>query len=775
MNCPIRILYVEDCAEDRDLVADVLKREGLECEFVYAIKRQEIPELLTGTEFDLILSDFSLPGYTGIEVLALARKLKPELPFLFVSGTIGEERAIETLRLGATDYILKDHLDRLGAAVRRAIREFHECAERRRAEQQLRLFRSLIDHTNDTIEIIDLETGGFLDVNEEACRAHGYSREEYLSLTLPEVASLVAAWPWQKLVGQLRLRGSVLVKGIHRRKDGSTFPVEVRATYIRLDREYMLAIARDITDRQKAEEALRESEQRFRELAETIDDVFWISTPNRKQLLYISSGCEKVLGRPCQSLYEESDLWLEAVHPEDRERVEQAVGNLPSVDAYEWEYRVLRPDLKIRTIREKAFPVRDATGKVERLVGVARDITEYRLLADQFRQSQKMEAIGQLAGGVAHDFNNVLAAIILQAQLSAAVIGIPGTVREGLQHIRLAAERAANLTRQLLLFSRKQVMQARNLDLNEAVASLVKMLHRIIGEDIQLHLELQPGPLTTHADPGMLDQVLMNLVLNSRDAMPNGGELLIETTKTNVDEKLVQHQPDVSPGAYVCVSVVDTGVGIPKEILPRIFEPFFTTKEIGRGTGLGLATVFGIVKQHGGFIQVETESGKGSRFQIFLPASNAAPEVVDELQPSRLPSGCETILVVEDNEAVRSLTQILLERHGYRVLTAADGVEAIEVWAKHALSIALLLTDLIMPGGLNGQELAKRFQQEKPELKIILTSGYSAAIGGCQDALMAGENFLQKPFPADKLLEIVRRRLDEGKTVEHASKLKIKS
>jgi PAS domain S-box-containing protein len=763
MNNTIRILYVEDCLEDRELVADTLRREGLQCEFFYAVTREEIRNLLTLGQFDLIFSDFSLPGYSGMEVLALAGSLQPEIPFLFLSGTIGEERAIQTLRSGATDYILKDHLDRFGAAVRRAMREAHERREWHRAEQQLRLFRSLIDHTNDTIEIIDLETGRFLDVNEQACHAHGYSREEYLSLTLPEVTHSLAKLPWQKIVDHLRSRGSVLLKGEHRRKDGSSFPVEVRATYIKLDREYMLAIARDITEREQAEEALRKSEQRFRELADTIDEVFWISTLDRKQLLYISSACEKILGHPCQSLYEEPDLWLKTVHVEDRERVEQALRNLPDADAYEWEYRIIRPDSKVRVIRERAFPVRDLKGNVERLIGVARDITENRILADQLRQSQKMEAIGQLAGGVAHDFNNVLAAIILQAQLSASATGIPETVCEGLQNIRLAAERAANLTRQLLLFSRKQVMQSRNLDLNEAVTSLVKMLQRIIGEDIQLQSRLHPGPLTTHADSGMLDQVLMNLVINSRDAMPAGGELLIETTRTDVDEEMARRYSDISAGPYVCVSVVDTGVGIPKEVLPRIFEPFFTTKEVGKGTGLGLATAFGIVKQHRGFIQIETELGKGSRFQVFLPASDAEPEMLIGMRPPEIQGGCETILVVEDSQAVRSLTQILLERHGYRVLPAADGVEALELWEKHAASISLLMTDLVMPGGLSGQELARKLQRDNPQLKTIFTSGYSAEIGGCKNGLKPGDNFLQKPSPADKLLEIVRRRLDEGK------------
>jgi CheY-like chemotaxis protein len=351
--------------------------------------------------------------------------------------------------------------------------------------------------------------------------------------------------------------------------------------------------------------------------------------------------------------------------------------------------------------------------------------------------------------------------MMIQAEMAAMVDNTPSEVREALHEIRAATEKAANLTRQLLLFSRRQVMQPRDLDLNEIVTSLVKMLQRIIGEDVRLQLELHPAPLILHADAGMLDQVLMNLVVNARDAMSNGGRLVIETSEKTVDEDLARLNPDAVPGRYVGLSINDTGCGIPPEILPRIFEPFFTTKEPGKGTGLGLATVYGIVKQHKGWLKVYSEPGRGTNFQIFLPASAATS--ADPAQPAARPKprgGTETILLVEDEPAVRSLTRTILERRGYKVLEAANGVEGFSVWQEHRGAVSLLLTDLVMPAGVSGQKLARQIQAEKPDLKVIFTSGYSPEIAGRELELRSGENFLQKPCSPDQLLETVRRCLD---------------
>ena len=408
-----------------------------------------------------------------------------------------------------------------------------------------------------------------------------------------------------------------------------------------------------------------------------------------------------------------------------------------------------------RTLSWSFYPIK-AVHAVHCYVG---EITDRLRLEEQFRQSQKMEAIGQLAGGVAHDFNNILTAIIMQAELAATTEGVSAETRESLQQIHADADRAANLTRQLLLFSRRQAMQPRDLDLNEVVTDLSKMLQRIIGEDVRQQLHLHPTPLMTRADSGMLDQLLLNLAVNARDAMPDGGHLLIETAEKTVDEAFARQNPDVVPGRYVWLSISDTGTGIPPEVLPRIFDPFFTTKEPGKGTGLGLATVFGIVKQHQGCIKVSSPPGQGANFQVFLPASTATITTADARpKPS---GGRETILFTEDEPTVRAVTRTFLCRHGYQVLEAANGAEALKIWEKQRDTVALLLTDLVMPGGMSGQQLARRLLGDNPQLKIILTTGYSAEIVDRQIQLRPGEHFLQKPFTPDHLLETIRRCLDD--------------
>jgi nitrogen-specific signal transduction histidine kinase/ActR/RegA family two-component response regulator len=396
-------------------------------------------------------------------------------------------------------------------------------------------------------------------------------------------------------------------------------------------------------------------------------------------------------------------------------------------------------------------------------VAVKRDVTREMQLESQFRQSQKMEAIGQLAGGVAHDFNNILAVIQLQAGLLKTEEGLAEKQREYANDIEKAAQRAANLTRQLLLFSRKQAMQQRDIDLNETITNIAKMLQRILHENIQMHFKLATHPLLIHADAGMMDQILMNLTVNARDAMPNGGELRIETSEVEFDEATVEQMIQARPGKFACATVTDTGCGIPPEIMPRIFEPFFTTKEIGKGTGLGLATVFGIVQQHQGWIDVSSEPGRGTTFRIYLPLLKSPTPKADGWS-SFVPnsgSGHETILLVEDDSLLRAATRIVLQRMGYIVLEAADGAAAVEIWKEKRDSIHLLLTDLIMPGAMNGEDLAEQLLRDQPKLKVIYTSGYSADINGGDFQLEEGINFLAKPYEVGKLAQLVKKNLGE--------------
>jgi CheY-like chemotaxis protein len=372
-----------------------------------------------------------------------------------------------------------------------------------------------------------------------------------------------------------------------------------------------------------------------------------------------------------------------------------------------------------------------------------------------------MEAFGQLAGGVAHDFNNILTVILSHA----ALLDMQDMPKEkftlSLHQITHAAERAANLTRQLLTFSRRQILQLVDLDLNEIVGNMTKMLQRLIGEHICLQAHYMAGCAPVHADPGMMEQVLMNLAVNSRDAMPRGGNLVLRTEVIQIDVDAVLANPKARPGKFVRLSVFDTGIGISPADMPRIFEPFFTTKEIGKGTGLGLATVFGIVQQHQGWIDVESTLGGGTTFHIYLPyRSEAVGEQAERAILHDAPNGKETILVVEDEEPVRNLARNALELKGYVVHEARDGRTALEIWNHHKASIDLLLTDLIMPGELNGRELAEKLQMDKPDLKIIFCSGYSDEMLGNDFILRQNLNFLQKPYNLAKMARLIRDCLD---------------
>ena len=420
---------------------------------------------------------------------------------------------------------------------------------------------------------------------------------------------------------------------------------------------------------------------------------------------------------------------------------------------------ILRRHTRIggRTISWSYFPVK-AIGVVHCYAG---DVTEVQNLEAQLRQSQKMESVGQLAGGVAHDFNNILTVIQGHASLLSITGGVPAEALESAQQILFASERAANLTRQLLTFSRRQVIQPRDLDLNEVVSNMTKMLRRVLGEDITLQVNYASHLPAIHADPGMMEQILLNLSVNARDAMPGGGRLFIDTSAVRIDDAYARQNPEASVGEYVCLTVKDTGSGISTEILPRIFEPFFTTKDVGKGTGLGLATVYGIVRQHRGWVNVQSKVNEETIFQIFLPACSpktGLPQAVPV--ESKIRGGTETILLVEDESPLRALVRKVLERHGYTVLETDSGVSAQEVWRENREKIGLLLTDMVMPHGLSGRELAARFRAEKPALKVIYSSGYSLAVVGKDMVLQDGINFLQKPYHPRKLAQAVRDCLD---------------
>ena len=547
-----------------------------------------------------------------------------------------------------------------------------------------------------------------------------------------------------------------------RRKDGDWRWVRTATQAINLHhRPALFSMMIDVTERKNSEAELVRREEQFRSLLENAADLITV-IDEAGVIFYQSPSSLRLLGYAPEDLIEHRIN--EFIHPDDVLEavmfIRKTLETPNAVEALNLRFRHQNGEWRILQSIGRYVP---ALGEHGQLVVNSRDVTETHQMEDKLRQSQKLEAIGQLAGGVAHDFNNILAAIMMQAELASLDQALSERPRKMLQEIKVSTKRAANLTRQLLAFSSRQVMQSTQVDLNEIVTGLTNMLSRIVGEDVRMELELAPQALWTHADAGMLDQVLLNLVVNARDAMPQGGELIIRTTAETFDESAQKAPLDLSPGRYVGFSVTDTGEGIPLGIRSRIFEPFFTTKEMGKGTGLGLATVFGIVKQHGGVISFDSKVGEGSTFHVYLPESDGAPKEKSEpiLEP-RTRGGSETILLVEDDYNVRLVTRLVLEQEGYVVLEAEHGPAALSIWKAEGDHVDLLLTDMVMPEGMSGRDLAARLRAIRSDLKVIFTSGYSAEIAGKQLELNHGQAFIPKPCPPQELLKIVRQTLDSG-------------
>ncbi len=512
---------------------------------------------------------------------------------------------------------------------------------------------------------------------------------------------------------------------------------------------------------------LRDSEERLRQVTDAMNEVFWLRSAGDGRFLYVNPAYEGIWGRTCGSLYEDPRTFLESVHPEDREAVLSGIAPNPGAGISDLEYRVVRPDGDTRWVWARELPIQDEQGIVIRHAGIAVDITERRRaeeekehLREQLLQIQKLESIGRLAGGVAHDFNNMLGVIIGHAEMALLTLKPDESVCFDLREILTAAHRSADLTRQLLGFARKQTISPKPLDLNDAVSGMIKMLRRLIGEDIELSWSPGPDLWNVRMDPTQIDQLLANLMVNARDAVSGPGRIALETRNVEFDESVSGRDAEIAPGAYVMLAVSDTGCGMDRETLERVFEPFFTTKEVGKGTGLGLATVYGIVKQNGGVIHVYSEPGNGTTFKIYLPRldipASGAPAEVREAKPR---GGTETVLIVEDEEPVLLLGKRILDRLGYAVLAARTAEEAMHRAEAHTGEIHLLLTDVVMPG-LNGRELRDRLRKPRPSMKCLFMSGYTADVIAHRGVLEADVQFITKPFTVRELGIKVREALD---------------
>ena len=666
----------------------------------------------------------------------------------------------------------------------------HTEAALRESEER---YRSLFRDNHAVMMMVDPNTGEIVDANPAAARFYGWSQDELRQKLISEINQL----PLPGVIAEMQRippAGGMQFFFQHLLADGSFRDVEVFSGRLTSQgRELLYSIVHDVTERKRAGTRLEmlnqclvnfgpDPEENINRLVALLGiqlgaagalytrlEGAQVRTVGKWNVPADFPTGENTAGCLCADAIASGDARPKVIRDLQHSRFAETD---PAVVRFELHTyvgcAVILEGAPVGSLcaifrDDRAVSPEDLNllGIVASAVGVEE---KRQRLEAQYQQAQKMEAIGQLAGGVAHDFNNILTSILMQIELSVMDDKLSAEIREAFRQIHADAERAANLTRQLLLFSRRQVMQSCDLDLNEIVTHIAKMLRRIIGEDVRLQLNLHASPLLSHADAGMLDQVLMNMVVNARDAMPHGGSLTITTTEITLDEPAAQKHPGAAPGRYVGLCVSDTGSGIPPEVLPHIFEPFFTTKSPGKGTGLGLATVFGIVEQHRGWIAVESTPGLGTTFRVFFPASAPAAALASQKVTARQRGGSETILLAEDEFSVRKIIRAILVRNGYQVLAAASGAEALKIWETHRDSVALLLTDLVMPAGMSGQDIAHTLQAEKPGLKVVYISGYSAEIAGREIELRAGENFVQKPFQADNLLRVIRTSLD-GETL----------
>jgi two-component system cell cycle sensor histidine kinase/response regulator CckA len=758
----LRVLYVESSPADAELVLLQLKKAGFDLTADVVSTRDDFLEKLRFGPYDIILTDCRLPNWSGMDALEFVRQNAKDTPFILVTGTLGDEAAVECIKKGATDYILKDRPWRLPAAVRRALRDKAQGRERERAAEAIQAGKEdwelTFDAVPDAVIVMDQQcvitranraTALLVGLKpDELIGKHGYEIFHGTSEQRPDC-------PHQELIRTgAEARGDIYEPWLDKSFATTATPLRDSTGALRGS----VHVMRDVTDRNRIEADLRASEVRYRRLFEAARDGILILDAVTGEILDVNPFMIELLGYSHQEFLGKH-LWEIGLF-RDRADSEKSFGTLQEKGYIHYE------NLPLQTKGGKQADVEFVSnvyfsGEKNVIQCNIRDITERRQLELQFRQAQKMEGIGQLAGGVAHDFNNLLTIISGYGEMAAESLGPDSPEHDYVKEIQKAAARAAGLTRQLLAFGRRQVLNPQVLDLDHVVANIHKMLRRLIGEDIDLVTVHGEALGRVKADPGQVEQVIMNLAVNARDAMPNGGKLTIETANATLDNAYASAHMGAAPGRYVMLAVKDTGCGMAAETQARIFEPFFTTKGQGQGTGLGLATVYGIVKQSGGNIWMHSELGKGSTFKVYLPR---VEEVVTKSSSVTIVPQCrgtETVLVVEDEEMIRSLIRGILEPRGYTVLDAKCGDDALAIFEHHLDPIHLVLTDVVMPK-MSGPELAQRLAFSHPETKVLFMSGYTNNEFAHSGMLNRNLAFIEKPFTPQVLAKKAREVLDGG-------------
>jgi PAS domain S-box-containing protein len=892
----LKALLVEDSEDDALLVVRALRNYGLDVDANRVASEEGLRDALADGHWDFAILDHNLPGFGGFEALQILQEHGYDGPMITVSGTIGEETAVEVMRAGAHDYVMKDNLTRLGPAIERGLREAEDRRARRRAQEELRAseerYRTLVETMGDGVSMVDLDQR-ITYANEALAGLVGHSIDDLAGMHLREIYTEESYLTIRKHLRRRFSEGvSTEYEATLQTRSGQHIPVLIHASPLLEDDGRItgsLAVIKDISERKEAEARIRESEERLRGLfdaspdgivaadldmritdcnatqarisgADSVGEIIghsvldFIAEQSRDEVIenfeeIVSTGVQRSVeavdldgrqfpievsanailndaGEPegvvaiirditerreaerelqelaqfRRSIVDQANIWLHVLDRDLNAMVwnpaAAEISGIPAEDVLGgvafWE--TLYPDPDVRremaelageivedgrvvenyeaTITTRGGNERIISWNARRLLGpddepmgllaLGRDVTEHKELEQQLRQAVKMEAIGRLAGGIAHDFNNMLTAIMGNVQLIQMRMDEDDENQEMLSEIRVAARRSADMTRQLLAFSRRQAMEPEPVDINAVIERMEPMLERMIGEQIAVLTNLDPDLGTITADASQMDQVIMNLVVNARDAMPGGGTLSIGTSNVYLDEEYAATHADVEPGPYVMLSVRDTGEGMDRETQARIFEPFYSTKSEERGTGLGLATVYGIVNQSGGHIYVYSEPDEGTVFKVYFPRSDEErPAQLEEQNRHDNLSGRETILLVEDEEIVRNLLADVLKHHGHSVVSAASAEEALQMLTSHDEDIDIVVTDVVMPG-MNGTELAAKIDEMEPQTPVLFVSGYTDDSAVRDGVVEEGKHYLQKPFAPKKLLRRIRKILDSA-------------
>jgi len=758
----LRILILEDVPMDAELVEYELARSSIPFESLCVDTRDGFLEALDGFRPDLILSDYTLPRFDGMAALGLARERAPTVPFLIVTGSVNEETAVGCMKAGATDYLLKSNLARIGPAIEAALARVQSRTEKARAEEALRRseanLRAIFNTSLQAFVLVDRDgtIQAFNPTAEEwADRITGrpLAEGDRIESFVPEAGNAFRA----ALEGEVGSAEHCL-----RDRDGTERWYETTHAPVVDERGAVIGVclnARDVSERKEAEHALRESEARYRDLFDNANDLVCMTTADGA-FLYVNPAWHRAIGSTDESLA--SRRILDLVHPDSRQRYLEVVERAQAGET------LGHVDLVLLTTSGTPLPLEGniscaaSDGGPPRLRGIYRDVTERKRVEEQLRRAERMQAAGRLAGGVAHEVNNMMTGVIGFSEFLMRSLDTTDPRRTEVTEIIKAGTRAADVTRQLLAFTRQQFLRPETLSINHVVRELEKMLRRVLGEDHRLELSLHPEAGQIRADRGQLEQVLVNLMLNARDAMLHRGRVTIATQAVELDDAYaLRHDGVALPrGVYVQLSLSDTGVGMAPDIQARIFEPFFTTKPVGQGTGLGLSTVYGIVKQSDGFVWVYSEPGLGTSFKIYLPRAGAAhdPPLPAERSPVTR-GGAETVLIVEDEDLVRALASRSLRERGYRVIEARQGAEALRQLEQEPGTVDLVISDVVMPE-MGGRELARRLATLRPSLPVLFISGYTGEDVIQRGLLEPGAPFQQKPFTPDGLARKVREMLD---------------